>query len=109
MFNDARAMLLSSPLPITYYPLAMEHAVLIRNLLPKGKREKSAYEKLTGKDPRKILDRLFIFGSKAYVHNQKDDISKMQEKAFEGIYIGYDLQSSSHKILNCATGKLSIP
>ena len=42
MFNDARAMLLSSrsPLPVTYYPLAMEHAVLIRNLLPKGKKKK---------------------------------------------------------------------
>ena len=33
MFNDARAMLLSSPLPAIYYPLAIEHAVLIRNLL----------------------------------------------------------------------------
>ena len=54
MFNDARAMLLSSPLPVTYFPLAMEHAVLIRNLLPKGKREKSAYEKLTGKDQERF-------------------------------------------------------
>ena len=66
----------------------------------------SAYEKLTGQDPRKILERLFIFGSKAFVHNQKDDISKMHDKAFEGIYIGYDLRSSSHKILNIATGKI---
>ena len=30
----------------------------------------------------------------------------MMDKAFEGIYIGYDLQSESHKILNCATGKI---
>ena len=30
----------------------------------------------------------------------------MQEKAFEGIYIGYDLRSESHKILNIASGKV---
>jgi len=30
----------------------------------------------------------------------------MQEKAFEGIYIGYDLLSESHKILNIKTGKI---
>ena len=44
MFNDARAILLSSPLPATYYSLAIEHATLIRNLLPRGNRKISAYE-----------------------------------------------------------------
>ena len=61
---------------------------------------------LTGKDSKKILERLHIFGSKVFVKNQKDDITKMQDKAFEGIYIGYDLLSESHKILNTATGKI---
>ena len=75
-------------------------------MLPKGKREKSAYEMLTGKDPKIILDRLHIFGSKVFVKNQKDDITKMMDKAFEGIYIGYDMLSESHKILNIATGKI---
>ena len=97
---------MSSPLPSTYYPLAIEHSVMVRNLLPKGIRKLSAYEILTGKDPKIILDRLKIFGSKAYVHNSKDDITKMQEKGFEGIYIGYDISSESHKILNIATGKI---
>ena len=105
-FNDARAILISSPLPSTYYPLVIEHSVMVRNLLPKGKREKSAYEMLTGKDPKIILNRLHIFGSKAYVHNSKDDITKMQDKGFEGIYIGYDISSESHKILNITTGKI---
>ena len=107
MFNDARAILLSSPLPATYYPLAIAHAALIRNLLPRGEREKSAYEMLTGKDPKIILDRLHIFGSKVFVKNQKDDITKMQEKGFEGIYIGYDMSLESHKILNIATEKIT--
>ena len=40
------------------------------------------------------------------MHNSKDDITKMQDKAFESIYIGYDLSSESHKILNIATGKI---
>ena len=106
IFNDARAILLSSPLAETYYPLAIQHAVMVRNLLPKGKREKSAYEMLTKKDPNKIIARLHTFGSKAFVHNSKDDITKMMNKAFEGIYIGYDLLSESQKILNTATGKI---
>ena len=50
IFGDARAMLLSSPLPSNFYPLAIEHAVLLRNLLPKGQR------KLSGKnDDHKII------------------------------------------------------
>ena len=94
------------PLPTTNYPLAIEHLVMVRNLLPKGIRKIAAYESLTKQDPKKILNRLHIFGSKAYVHNQKDDITKMQEKTFEGIYIGYDLISEYHKIFNIATGKI---
>ena len=106
MFNDARAILMSSPLSETYYPLAVEHSVLVRNLIPKGNRKISAYEMLTKKDPNKILARLHTFGAKAFVHNSKDDITKMQDKAFEDTYIGYDLMSESHKILNIATGKI---
>ena len=64
IFNDARAILMSSPLPETYYPLAIEHAVMVRNLLPKGNRKISAYELLTKQDPIKILKRLHIFGTK---------------------------------------------
>ena len=98
---------MSSPLAETYYPLAIQHAVMVRNLLPKGKRENSAYEMLTGKDSKKIIARLHTFGSKALVQNSKDDIIKMQNKAFEGIYIGHDLNSESHKILNIATDSIS--
>ena len=79
---------------------------MVRNLLPKGKREKSAYETLTRKDSKKIIERLHTFGSKAFVHNSKDDITKMQDKGFEGIYIGYDISSESHKIINISTGKI---
>ena len=100
IFGDARAILMSSPLSETYYPLAIAHAVMIRNLLPRGERKISAYEMLTGKDPRKIIERLHTFGAKAFVHNQKDDTTKMMDKVFEGIYIGYDIRSESHKILN---------
>ena len=99
-------MLLRRPLITTYYLLAIEHAVLIRNLLPRGERKISAYEMLKGKDPRKIIERLHTFGAKAFVHNQKDDITKMMDKVFEGIYIGYDIRSESHKILNVNTGKI---
>ena len=30
----------------------------------------------------------------------------MQNKGFEGIYIGYDISSESHKIINISTGKI---
>ena len=30
----------------------------------------------------------------------------MQDKGFEGIYIGYDISSESHKIINISTGKI---
>ena len=46
-FGDARAILMSSPLSETYYPLAIEHAVMIKNFLPRGERKISAYAMLT--------------------------------------------------------------
>ena len=107
IFGDARAMLTSSPLPTNFYPLAIEHAVLLRNLLPKGERKLSAYEFLTKKSPKEIISQLHIFGSTIYVHNSSNEVKKMQEKAFVGVYIGYDIKSKSHKIFNPTTGKIT--
>ena len=100
-------MLNTSPLPNDYYSLAITHAVLLRNLIPKGNRKQSAYEIITGKDPNDILKQLHIFGAKVYIHKSSNDVTKMEETSSIGIYIGYDLQSKSHKIFNPNTKKIT--
>ena len=70
-------------------------------------RKTSVYELLTGNNPKEILSKLHIFGARAYLHKSGNEVTKMEDKAFIGIYIGYDLQSKSHKIFNPNTKKIT--
>ena len=107
IFADARAMLNTSPLSNDYYPLAITHAVMLRNLIQKGNRKMSAYELLTGNNPKEILSKLHIFGAKVYLHKSGNEVTKMEENSSIGIYIGYDIKSKSHKIFNPITKKIT--
>ena len=86
IFNDARSMLSSTTaLDETHWPLALQHSILVRNLLPKGEKKLSAYEMLLGKQPNEILKRLHVFGSKVYIHVKDKGRKKMDFNAIEGM------------------------
>ena len=107
--NDTRAIISSASqisdtiIDDSYWPLAMLHASFLRNLTPRGNRTQSAYEKLTGKSPEKLLSIVQPFGASCFVHDSSSDVKKMDPKAWKGYYVGYDIDSNSHKIINPLT------
>ena len=107
--NDTRAIISSAAqisdtiIDDSYWPLAMLHASFLRNLTPRGERTQSAYEKLTGKSPEKLLSIIQPFGASCFVHDSSPDVKKMDPKAWKGYYVGYDIDSNSHKIINPLT------
>ena len=67
----------------SYWPLAMSHAALLRNLTPRGNRKQSAYEKLTGKSPCELLSIVQPFGASCFVHDSNPDVQKLDPKAWK--------------------------
>ena len=107
--NDGRAIMSSAKqisdtiLDDSYWPLAMLHAAFLRNLTPRGNRKISAYEKLTGKSPSDLLSIVQPFGTTCFVHDSSPDVQKLDPKAFKCYYVGFDLESNSHKVINPLT------
>ena len=109
LFGDARTTISSAAqisntiIDSTHWPLAISHATLVRNLTPRGNSEKSAYEIITGKNPHDIISILQPFGTPCFVHDSSPTVQKLDDKAFKAFYVGYDLESKSHKVLNPIT------
>ena len=75
----------------SYWPLAMSHATLLRNLTPRGNRKTSAYEMLSGNDPTYVLLKLQPFGAPCFVHDSSPTVQKMDSKAYKACCVGYDI------------------
>jgi len=70
--------------------------VLIRPILKNGRKP---YELLNGRKPR--IDHLKVFGCKCYIlNNGKDSLGKFDEKADNGIFLGYPLSSHAYRVYN---------
>nr|GEY11863.1 retrovirus-related Pol polyprotein from transposon TNT 1-94 [Tanacetum cinerariifolium] len=65
---------------------------------------KTPYELLRGRKP--TLDYFKVFGSKCYILNTKDYLTKFDPKSYEVIFLGYSQNSKSHIILNKHTRKI---
>ena len=64
--------------------------------MPTKSAEKTPYELWNGHKPN--LSHLRVFGCKAYVYVHKQKRRKFDEKAIEGIFVGYDLRSKGYRI-----------
>nr|GEX69597.1 retrovirus-related Pol polyprotein from transposon TNT 1-94 [Tanacetum cinerariifolium] len=67
--------------------------ILIRAILGK-----TPYELLRGTKP--TLDYFRVFGSKCFILNTKDYLSKFDPKSYEGIFLGWSQNSKAYMILN---------
>ena len=59
---------------------------------------KIAYEVLRGRKPN--IGYLHVFGSTCYILKKRDNLSKFDPKADEGIFVGYSLISKAFKVYN---------
>ncbi|GJX12213.1 retrovirus-related pol polyprotein from transposon TNT 1-94 [Tanacetum coccineum] len=73
--------------------------ILIRAILGK-----IPYELLRGRKP--TLDYFREFGSKCFILNTKDHLTKFDPKSYEGVFLGYSQNSKSYIILNKHTRKI---
>nr|GEU93433.1 retrovirus-related Pol polyprotein from transposon TNT 1-94 [Tanacetum cinerariifolium] len=67
--------------------------ILIRAILGQ-----TPYELLRGRKP--TLDYLRVFGSKCFILNTKDYVSKFDPKSYECVFLGYSQNSKAYIVLN---------
>jgi hypothetical protein len=70
-----------------FWAEALNSAVYIVNRIP-SRGKVSPYEALFGRCPK--LSNLRIFGCKAFVQFPRDTIKKLDDRAWEGVLVGYD-------------------
>jgi hypothetical protein len=101
----ARSMMNERNIPQTYWVEAIHTAVHILNkahLRPHS--DKTPYELWFGRPAS--IKHFKVFGSKCYIKNNDEDISKYDDRADEGIFLGYATNSKGYRCYNKRLHKL---
>ncbi|GJU99189.1 zf-CCHC domain-containing protein [Tanacetum coccineum] len=101
----SRTMLNEQSLPQIFWCNAVDTSTYILNrILIRAILGKTPYELLKGR--KHTLDYFRVFGSKCFILNTKDYLTKFDPKSYEGIILGYSQNSKSYIILNKHTRKV---
>ncbi|GKA22000.1 retrovirus-related pol polyprotein from transposon TNT 1-94 [Tanacetum coccineum] len=101
----SRTMLNEQSLPQNFWCNAIDTSTYILNrILIRAILGKTPYELLKGRKP--TLDYFRVFGSKCFILNTKDYLTKFDPKSCEGIFLGYSQNSKAYIILNKHTRKV---
>ena len=82
-----KALLLEANLGREFWGLAFMAVIHVRNRVWNSRSDCIPYQKLTGIETD--LSRLRVFGCPAYVHIDHGNRNKLDNKAWEGIFVGY--------------------
>ena len=91
-----RCMLVDSNLNEKFWGEAVITATYIQNRLPSKSVEKTPYELWKGRKPN--LKHLRVFGSKVFCYIPKEKRTKLDEKAEEGIFVGYSDRTKGYRV-----------
>ncbi|GJV05190.1 retrovirus-related pol polyprotein from transposon TNT 1-94 [Tanacetum coccineum] len=101
----SRTMLNEQSLPQKFWCNAVDTSTYILNrILIRVILGKTPYELLRGRKP--TLDYFRVFGSKCFILNTKDYLTKFDQKSYEGVFLGYSQNSKAYIILNKHTRKV---
>ncbi|GJU12008.1 retrovirus-related pol polyprotein from transposon TNT 1-94 [Tanacetum coccineum] len=101
----SRTMLNEQSLPQKFWCNAVDTSTYILNrILIRAILGKTPYELLRGRKP--TLDYFRVFGSKCFILNTKDYLTKFDLKSYEGVFLGYSQNSKAYIILNKHTRKV---
>ncbi|GJZ45021.1 retrovirus-related pol polyprotein from transposon TNT 1-94 [Tanacetum coccineum] len=101
----SRTMLNEQSLPQKFWCNAVDTSTYILNqILIRAILDKIPYELLRGRKP--TLDYFRVFGSKCFILNAKDYLTKFDPKSYEGVFLGYSQNSKAYIILNKHTMKI---
>ncbi|GJX38474.1 retrovirus-related pol polyprotein from transposon TNT 1-94 [Tanacetum coccineum] len=101
----SRTMLNEQSLPHKFWCNVVDTSTYILNrILIRTILGKTPYEILRGRKP--TLDYFRVFGSKCFILNTKDYLTKFDPKSYEGVFLGYSQNSKAYIILNKHTRKI---
>ncbi|GKA94720.1 retrovirus-related pol polyprotein from transposon TNT 1-94 [Tanacetum coccineum] len=101
----SRTMLNEQSLPQKFWYNVIDTSTYILNrILIRAILGKTPYEILRGRKP--TLDYFRVFGSKCFILNTKDYLTKFDPKSYEGVFLGYSQNSKAYIILNKHTRKI---
>ncbi|GKA44900.1 retrovirus-related pol polyprotein from transposon TNT 1-94 [Tanacetum coccineum] len=101
----SRTMLNEQSLPQKFWCSVVDTLTYILNrILIRAILGKIPYELLRGRKP--TLDYFRVFGSKCFILNTKDYLTKFDPKSYEGVFLGYSQNSKAYIILNKHTRKI---
>ncbi|GJS41985.1 retrovirus-related pol polyprotein from transposon TNT 1-94 [Tanacetum coccineum] len=101
----SRTMLNEQSLPQKFWCNAVDTSTYILNrILIRAILGKTPYELLRGRKP--TLDYFRVFGSKCFILNTKDYLTKFDPKSYEGVFLGYSQNSKAYIVLNKHTRKV---
>ncbi|GJT77588.1 retrovirus-related pol polyprotein from transposon TNT 1-94 [Tanacetum coccineum] len=90
----SRTMLNEQSLPQKFWCNAVDTSTYILNrILIRAILGKTPYELLRGRKP--TLDYFRVFGSKCFILNTKDYLTKFDPKSYEGVFLGYSQNSKA--------------
>ncbi|GJS62357.1 retrovirus-related pol polyprotein from transposon TNT 1-94 [Tanacetum coccineum] len=101
----SRTMLNEQSIPQKLWCNAVDTSTYIINrVCIRGILGKTSYELLRGRKPN--LNYFRVFGSKCFILNIKDYLTKFDPKSYQGVFLGYSPNSKAYIILNKQTIKV---
>nr|GEU41150.1 retrovirus-related Pol polyprotein from transposon TNT 1-94 [Tanacetum cinerariifolium] len=101
----SRTMLNEQSLPQKFWCNAVDTSTyMINRILIRAVLGKTPYELLSGRKP--TLDYFKVFGSKCFILNTKDYLTKFDPKSYECVFLGYSQNSKAYIVLNKHTKKV---
>ncbi|GJT19773.1 retrovirus-related pol polyprotein from transposon TNT 1-94 [Tanacetum coccineum] len=101
----SRTMLNDQSLPQKFWCNAVDTSTyILKRILIRAILGKTPYELLRGRKP--TLDYFRMFGSKCFILNTKDYLTKFDLRSYEGVFLGYSQNSKAYIILNKHTWKI---
>lgn len=98
----SRTMLNEQNIPQKFWCNAVDTSTYILNrVLIRPFLSKTPYELYKGKKP--TLGYFRVFGSKCFILNTKDYLTKFDPKSYEGVFLGYSQNSKAYIVLNKET------
>ncbi|GKE30651.1 putative ribonuclease H-like domain-containing protein, partial [Tanacetum coccineum] len=107
LIEAARTMLADSLLPTIFWAEAVSTACYVQNrVLVTKPHNKTPYELLHGRPPS--ISFMRPFGCPVTILNTLDPLGKFDEKADEGFFIGYSINSKAFRVFNTRTKEITV-
>ncbi|GJU12615.1 retrovirus-related pol polyprotein from transposon TNT 1-94 [Tanacetum coccineum] len=101
----SRTMLNEQSIPQKFWCNVVDTSTYILNrILIRPILGKTPYEIFRGRKPS--LEYFKVFGSKCFILNTKDYLTKFDTKSYEGVFLGYSQNSKAYVVLNKHTMKV---